>query len=78
MRVSLLWRCLTVIILVGVPAGVEQAAWAQGSDEVDTLKSQAAQLYHEGKYAEATEVTKRGLALVEKNWAPTTPMSVAG
>ena len=62
----------------GVPAGVEQAAWAQGSDEVDTLKSQAAQLYHEGKYAEATEVTKRGLALVEKNWAPTTPMSVAG
>jgi tetratricopeptide (TPR) repeat protein len=41
-------------------------ARAQGNDDRDALNKQVAVLYGQGKYAEATEIAKRSLALAEK------------
>jgi hypothetical protein len=45
-------------------------ARAQQSDDLDTLNQQAAQLYGGGKYAEASDIAKRALALAEHQFGP--------
>jgi tetratricopeptide (TPR) repeat protein len=43
---------------------------AQRSDDLDTLTQQATQLFQAGKYAEATDVAQRALALAERLFGP--------
>jgi CHAT domain-containing protein/tetratricopeptide (TPR) repeat protein len=49
------------------------AAHAQGSDDVDALSKQVAQLAGAGKYAEATAIAARALDLAERRFGPDHP-----
>ena len=61
---------------MSVLAGVTRLpAVAQGADDLAALDAQIGELYQAGKYADATEIAKRSLALAESDSAPTTPMS---
>jgi CHAT domain-containing protein/tetratricopeptide (TPR) repeat protein len=51
-------------------------AGAQSSDDLDTLYQQGLQLYQAGKYTEATELAKRGLALAERQFGADHPKFV--
>ena len=67
---------LGVVVCVSVLAGVTRLpAVAQGADDLAALDAQIGELYQAGKYADATEIAKRSLALAESDSAPTTPMS---
>jgi hypothetical protein len=48
-------------------------AQAQRPDEVADLNAEVARLYRAGKYAEATEIGKRALAIAEKALGPNHP-----
>jgi esterase/lipase superfamily enzyme/Tfp pilus assembly protein PilF len=54
---------VTVWILVG-----SINAKAQQSNDLNILNKQVVQLYHTGKYAEATDIAKRALALAERQF----------
>jgi CHAT domain-containing protein/tetratricopeptide (TPR) repeat protein len=45
----------------------------RGTDDLDALNKQVQTLYSQGKYAEATEIAKRSLALAQKKFAPDHP-----
>ena len=61
---------LVVVVLAGLGA---PAARAQGGNDLAALNAQVVQLYQAGKYAEATEIAKRSLALAEKQSGPDHP-----
>ena len=62
---------LGVVVCVSVLVGVTSLpAVAQGADELAALNAQVVKLYQAGKYAEATEIAKRSLALAEKQLGP--------
>jgi Tetratricopeptide repeat len=68
----LLQRWVAPIVLAAllmVIASLMQAR-AQGTDDLDALNKQVVTLYSQGKYAEATEIAKRSLALAEKKLGP--------
>ncbi len=46
------------------------ASEARGIDDLDALNKQVESLYAQGKYAEATEIAKRALALTERKFGP--------
>jgi len=54
---------LAKIIIALVLAAAPSTARAQETDEADKLSHQVAQLYSEGKYAEAAPLAERALAL---------------
>ena len=65
---------LGVVVCVSVLVGVTSLpAVAQGADELAALNAQVVKLYQAGKYAEATEIAKRSLALAEKQLGPGHP-----
>jgi tetratricopeptide (TPR) repeat protein len=59
--------------LLMVIAAPMQARAQQGTDDLDALNKQVLTLYRQGKYAEATEIAKRSLALAEKKFGPDHP-----
>ena len=62
---------IVLALLLAVAAAMQ--ARAQGADDLDALNKQVETLYSEGKYAEATAVAKRSLALAEKKFGPDHP-----
>jgi tetratricopeptide (TPR) repeat protein len=60
---------LIVFVVCAMTIGVI-AAEAQRSDDLDTLNQQVVQLYQGGKYAEATDVAQRALALAKHQFGP--------
>ena len=65
---------LGVVVCLNVLAGVTSLpAVAQGADDLAALNAQVGKLYGEGKYAEATEIGKRSLALSERKLGPDHP-----
>ena len=63
-------RCAVVLIALSMSIVDIRASQAQGANERDALNKQVVQLYQAGKYAEATEVAKRALALAERQFGP--------
>jgi len=67
-------RWIALIALMCVSVGGElPTAWAQSAEAVDALNRQTSQLYDQGKYAEATDIAKRALALAEQALIPDHP-----
>jgi len=54
-----------VVLSIGI---VSATTHAQQSDDLDALNRQALQLYQAGKYAEATDIANRALALAERQF----------
>ena len=61
---------LVVVLVAGLGA---PASRAQGADDLAALNAQVVKLYQAGKYAEATKIAKRSLALAEKQFGPDHP-----
>jgi hypothetical protein len=60
-------RAAALFFLVALSIGIGSAsAQPQQSDDLDTLNQQIVRLYQAGKYAEATDIAKRALALAER------------
>jgi hypothetical protein len=59
---------VAVMVAVGPPE-----AQAQGPDDLDALNHQVVQLFQSGKYAAATEIAKKSLALAERKFGPYHP-----
>ena len=59
------WRVLRTLGLTALAACwlVGTPVWAQDLAEADALNAQVVHLYQQGKYAEATELAKRALAI---------------
>ena len=62
------------LVVLLASAGIAEAR-AQGDDDLAALNKQIVQLYGQAKYAEATALAQRALAIAERLVAPTTPMS---
>ena len=60
-------------LLIGLFLSVPRAALAQEPDDAATLNDQAAQLYKQGQYSEATLLAQRLLAIREKALGPDHP-----
>ncbi len=62
-----LWRVTGIVLFVAMlAAGVPADAYAQGAPDIDALNSQVAQLYGQGKYAEAIAIAEKALTLGER------------
>jgi len=83
------WRTaprLAMILVAGLVCGIVFASTAhsQKNDDAAALDAEVIRLYRAGKYAEATEIAKRSLAIREKALGPDHPdvatslISVAG
>jgi CHAT domain-containing protein/Tfp pilus assembly protein PilF len=62
-----------IVLVVCLMAVGSIAAQAQHSDDLKSLNQQAVQLYSAGKYAEATVIAKRALAIAERKFGPGHP-----
>ena len=65
------WMSAVIMALIGTVA-LSAAAHAQApkTDDLAALNAQVVKLYQAGKYAEATEIAKRSLAITEKALGP--------
>ena len=71
MTVRRLWRAVLVIALVAVVTSIGSlAVQAQGPDDLDALNRRLGQLHKAGRYAEATAIAKKALALAERKFGP--------
>ena len=71
---SVLLNCAVVLVAAAILAGLAQpAARAQGGDDLAALNAQVIKLYQAGKYADATVIAKRSLALAEQQSGPDHP-----
>jgi CHAT domain-containing protein/tetratricopeptide (TPR) repeat protein len=69
MAVRRVWGAIALIAFVALVASSGPTrAQAQGTDDLDALNRQVAQLYQAGKYAEATEIAKLQLAVAERKF----------
>ena len=68
-------RLVGAVLLVGLVWSVASAgaAHSQATDDAAALSAQVTTLYRAGKYAEATEIAKRLLAIREKVLGPEHP-----
>jgi tetratricopeptide (TPR) repeat protein len=62
-----------LIILLAILMLGASTAKAQRGDDLETLSLRVEQLYQAGRYAEATELAKRQLALAERRFGPNNP-----
>lgn len=53
------------LLILACASGRTMGAHAQGNDEVTTLNGRVAELIRQGRYAEATPLAERALALAE-------------
>ena len=74
MRGLLLPRATVLIIIMVLAIGLATpSVKAQQSDDLASLNQQVVALYGAGKYAEATDVAKRSLAVAERQFGPEHP-----
>jgi tetratricopeptide (TPR) repeat protein/CHAT domain-containing protein len=64
--------CCRLIVTALLLAGASLAA-AQDAESIAALNQQVEQLYHAGRYAEATDIAQRSLALAEGQFGPDHP-----
>src|SRR5215467_6280131 len=75
-RGMLIARTLHTVFFVSVALWIGLGlftAQAQQADELESLNRQVVRLYQAGKYAEATDIAKRALAIAEKTLGPDHP-----
>ena len=70
-----MWKKFIIILVLTIGSSV--SALAQGADEVAALERQFVQLVGQGKYAEATPIPKRAVALGEHVYGPDHPAYAA-
>ena len=63
-------RTIALIILAAFSLGIGPLAKAQSGDDLKTLNQRLVRLYQAGKYAEATKIAKRALALAQRQFGP--------